>query len=215
MKVAIISESSADEAAVARLAEAILGAALDISSLKVRHRGWPNVCQVLSNLVREIYYATDAEGVIVVVDADLSPVHQEDHDSSDPANAACRICQLGHAVARILPHLRNRPVSAAFRIAFGLAIPSIEAWLRCGADNAVSEATWNNARRQNTFPYTTADLKRAIYGNDRPSIEQETHAMIREVERLLAASQLELLERNFPVGFGMLARQVRAWKLGT
>ena len=51
-----------------------------------------------------------------------------------PPNAACRVCQLDQALARILPHLRARPVGAAFCTAIGLAIPSIEAWLRCGVD---------------------------------------------------------------------------------
>lgn len=213
MKVAIVSESSADEAAVAKLAQALLGLEFEITSLRVRHRGWPNVCQVLPNIIREIYYATDALGAIVVVDADTSPLHEDAHQQADPANAKCRICQLTQVMAGVVPYLSQVPRRPVLNVAFGLAIPAIEAWLRCGVDHAISEASWINARRQDTFPYTTADLKRAVYGTDRPSIEQETSAMTREVERLVAANDIELLEKLFPLGFGLLAKQLRAWTI--
>lgn len=213
MKVAIVSESSADEAAVAKLAQAVLGEATEIVSLKVRHRGWPNVCQVLPNILREIYYATDAAGAIVVVDADTSPLHVDTHNAADPANAKCRICQLRQVLVGVVPYLNQSPGRSALNLAIGLAIPAIEAWLRCGVDAAVSEASWINARRQDSFPYSTADLKRAVYGTDRPSIDQETAAMAREVNRLVGTNQIELLEKLFPLGFGLLARQLRMWKI--
>jgi hypothetical protein len=211
MKVAVLSESSADEAAILRLAAAILGRTLDTITPKVRHRGWPNVQQVLPNILCELFYATDAQGVIVVIDADTSPIHRDDHDSSDLANADCRICQLQRAAAAAMARWRKRPCDLRLRLALGLATPALEAWLLCGSDPSVSEASWNNARQQGTFPYTTANLKRAVYGTDRPSIDHETQCMIREADRLIAHRQLELLEHLFPVGFGMLARELRAW----
>ncbi|HEX5106050.1 MAG TPA: hypothetical protein VFV87_19660 [Pirellulaceae bacterium] len=213
MKVAIVSESSADEAAVGRLVAAVLKIEIETAGLKVRHRGWPNVCQVLPNILREVYFATDAAGAIVVVDADSSPLHDNAHNAADPENAKCRICQLTQVVAGVVPYLRQSPGRPHLNIAYGLAIPAIEAWLRCGVDAAVSEASWVNARRQNTFPYTTADLKRAVYGTDRPSIDQETAAMTREAERLVAMNQIALLEKLFPLGFGLLASQLRAWNV--
>jgi hypothetical protein len=212
MKVAIVSESSADEAAVAKLARAVLGEVIEISPLKVRHRGWPNVCQVLPNILREINYATEAAGAIIVIDADMSPLHDDSHNATDPANAKCRICQLTRVVAGVVPYLSQSRGRPALNVALGLAIPAIEAWLRCGVDSAVSEASWINARRQASFPYTTAELKRAMYGTDRPSIDQETAAMTREVDRLIAAKQIDLLMQLFPLGFGMLVQQLQTWK---
>src|SRR5262245_6184449 len=106
MKVAVISESSADEAAVIRLAEAVLATKVEIVAVKVRHRGWPNVCQAFPNLLREIFYATAADGVVLVVDSDFSPVHLDDHQPGDPDFATCRICQLNQAAATVLSSLK-------------------------------------------------------------------------------------------------------------
>ena len=211
MKVAIVSESVADETALATLVAPLISGPLSLVSYRVRkHGGWTTLMQALPNIVCSVYYATDAEGIIFVLDSDDAPIHNDQHNSSDPQNAECRICQVEQTVAMALRRLHNRPVGAALQIAVGLAIPAIEAWFLCGVDHQVSEASWINARRQNTIPYSRPDLKRRLYGTDRPSLDQETAAMVREANRL-AAGQIQLLEQNFPLGFGLLATELRSW----
>jgi len=211
MKVAIVSESPADETAMATLVAAVIGRPIEVASYQVRKGGgWTTLMRALPSIVPAIYYATDAEGVIIVLDSDDSPIHNPGHDPADPNNTNCRICGIMRLVATSTSRLHDRPVNHQLRFAFGLAIPAIEAWLLCGIDHQVSEASYVNARRQNTIAYSRPDLKRRLYGTDRPSLDQETAAMIREADRL-AAGQLQLLEQLFPLGFGMLATQLRTW----
>jgi hypothetical protein len=95
-------------------------------------------------------------------------------------------------------------------IAIGVAIPAIEAWFRVGVDGAVTEAAWIGGLQAGADPYTKNDLKRAVYGTDRPSLPLETQRMAQEADRLVAA-QLAALEALFPNGFGALANDVRGW----
>jgi len=213
MKVAIVSESPADEAALARLIAAVLGMEIEPVPVAVRHGGWTTVLKTLSAIVPAAYYQWDAEGLVIVLDSDDSPLHAVQHDPADPGNAKCRICVLTQALTKARSRLRNRPFPHELKSAIGLAVPAMEAWLLCGEDNRVCEAAWINARKQNTFPYTPRDLKCRLYGTERPSLEQETEAMIQHSSRIVESGPLELLERLFPLGFGMLANQLRAWKL--
>ena len=194
MKLAIVSESSADEKAMATLVAAVICRPIEVASYQVRKGGgWTTLMRALPSIVPAIYYVTDAEGVVIVLDSDDSPIHDPGHDPADPDNANCRICGITELVARATARLHDRPINLPLRFAFGLAIPAIEAWFLCGDDHQVSEASWINARRQNTFPYLRHDLKRRLYGTDRLSLDQETAAMSREAGRL-AAGQLQLLE---------------------
>ena len=69
MKVAILSESPADEAAIRVLVEGILGSPINQVQAGLRARGWPNVAQILPAIVRHLYFNTTAEGLVVVVDS--------------------------------------------------------------------------------------------------------------------------------------------------
>jgi hypothetical protein len=75
----------------------------------------------------------------------------------------------------------------------------------------VSEASWVNERRQNRIPYSRPDLKRRLYGTDRPSLDHETAIVIREANRLVSG-QLDVLAQHFPSGFGSFASQLRQWR---
>ncbi len=211
MKVAIVSESPADEAAVSRLVSAILGVSIEVVPVAIRHGGWTTVFHTLASIIPAIYYQTDADGVVIVIDSDDSPLHDPSHDPNDPVNAKCRICGLGQMLARSAARLRERPIPQELRFAIGLAVPSMEAWLLCGNDHSVCEAAWINARRLNTIPYTRLNLKQRLYGTERPSLEQQTAAMRQHSERITSSGQLQLLEQLFPLGFGMLAQQLRDW----
>ena len=55
MKVALLSESPADEAVLRVLVEAVLGAPPKFVSPGLRARGWPNVAQVLPAVIRHLH----------------------------------------------------------------------------------------------------------------------------------------------------------------
>ncbi|MGA2497987.1 MAG: hypothetical protein ABSH20_09610 [Tepidisphaeraceae bacterium] len=75
MKIAVFSESSADEAAVRILAEAVLGQPIEPVAGKALRRprnGWTHVVKLLRAVILDLYFRTDADGLIVVAD---SPYH--------------------------------------------------------------------------------------------------------------------------------------------
>jgi hypothetical protein len=112
-------------------------------------------------------------------------------------------------VAATRQRLRPVPNRAPLRVALGLAVPSLEAWWRCGIDAHVTEAAWLVALQSRQFPYDVNRLKAAVYGTDRPGLDQETVRMTEEATRV--AQDLGRLETSFPNGFGTLARDLRGW----
>jgi hypothetical protein len=208
MKVAILSESPADEAAIRILVEGLLGRPIQVAvPSRLRPGGWPHVLDVLPKVLLHLHYNTDAEGLVVVVDSNDSPVHVEGHDKPGAAVEGCRTCRLRQALVKVQAGLR--PVRAPVKVAVGLAAPAIEAWYRCGIDPNISEGAWARGLQSGQYPYTKNGLKRDTYGTDRPSLSRETSCAIEQAQRL--AGDLQQLERKFPNGFGALARQVRSW----
>ncbi len=210
MKVAVFSESPADEAGIGILTQALLTQPMERADLPgLRTRGWPSVRLVLPAVLMALHYQTDAEGLVIIVDSDLSPVHLPEHDAPGKAVPNCRLCQLRQVVALTLPRLRPVPNRAPLRVALGQAVPSLEAWWRCGLDAHVTEAAWLVALQSRQFPYDVNRLKEAVYGTDRPGLALETTRMTEEATRV--AQDLARLEACFPNGFGPFARDVRGW----
>jgi len=75
MKVAVLSESSADEAAIRVFLEALRGERIEPPSSMppIRSRGWPAPLITLPSVLRHLHYHSDAEALVVVVDSELSP----------------------------------------------------------------------------------------------------------------------------------------------
>ena len=214
MKVAILSESEADEAAVRILADGVLGTKTKRPSgppIRVRARGWPAVLSTIPAIVNALHYWSDADGLIVVVDSDLSPIHTQSHKEPERADVSCRLCQVAEAVALTKSHLRPVPGRAPLRIAAGLAVPQIEAWYLVGIDPHVNEAAWTSSQQFGTFIFRRETLKRKAYGSDRPSLEMETDMARQHAERIVRNGHLPLLEQFFPGGFGALATDLRTW----
>jgi hypothetical protein len=185
MKIAVFSESSADEAAIRILVEGLLSQqAAELADLPaLRTRGWPSVRQVLPTVIKALHYQTDAEALVVVVDSDLSPIHHSEHDEAGKALLKCRLCQLREVIQKTQTQLRpvaNRP---RLRVALGLAVPCLEAWFRYGLDAQVTEAAWLQAQPSGKYPFDGRRLKEAVYGTDRPSLELETTRMCEEARR--------------------------------
>jgi hypothetical protein len=211
MKVCILSESSADEAAIRILVDGILGKVSErIEGAPLRSRGWPAVFQVLPATIRKLYYHTDAEALVVVLDSDHTSVHVAQHEDPGKEDDECRLCTLRKKVRHVLGGLSPVKGRSELRIGLGLAVPCIEAWYLCGKNSQVGEAIWMGALQSRKPPYTRNSLKQEVYGNDTPDIEQETKCAVEESRRL--ANDLQRLEMLFPHGFGSLSKEVRSWK---
>ena len=208
MKVALLSESPADEAALRVLVEAALGASPQFVSPGLRARGWPNVVQLLPAVIRHLHFQTDVDALAVVVDADDSVVHTADHDRPDYFHPQCRMCELRAVFRRTAKRLPPAHGRARVLRGIGVAVPAIEAWYLCGRDARVSEAAWVAGQESGRQPYSRAELKWRVYGTDRPSLPHETLCALREVER--HRRDPRRLEAEFP-GFAALARDVRGW----
>lgn len=210
MKLAVVSESPADEAAVRILVEGILRTQTQpIASPPLRTRGWPSILQLLPGVLKGLYYRTDAEALALVVDSNDSPSHQKAHNAPGAAHMRCRLCRLREAVAQAQSQTRHMKGRLAIKTAIGLAVPAIEAWYRCEHDPHVTEAAWVQGLQSGNYPYSKNDLKRDVYGTDRPSLAVETHHAVDEARRLV--QMIDVLESSFPGGFGALASDVRRW----
>lgn len=206
MKVALLSESPADEAALRLMVEAVLKRPITRVEPSLRARGWPNVIQVMPAILRHLHFKTDAQALVVVVDADDSVVHGADHDREGYYHPRCRMCQL-RAVYRQstkkLPPARGR--ERVLRCV-GVAVPAVEAWYLAGRDPQVTEEAWVRGQETGRLPYTRAELKRRVYGTDRPSLQHEIECALREIRR--HGGDLRRIEHDHP-GFAALARDLR------
>lgn len=207
MKVALLSESLADETALRVLVAAVLKQMPRFVAPGFRARGWPNVAQLMPAVLRHLHFNTDTDVLVTVVDSDDSVVHTAAHDAPGYYHPHCRMCQLRavyRQTTKKLPraHGRDRVIRAV-----GVAVPAIEAWYLCGREATVSEAAWTMGQGTGRQPYSRAELKWRVYGTDRPSLVHETHCALREVERLRRDPRR--LEHDFP-GFASLAADLRA-----
>ncbi len=197
MKVAILSESSADEAALRILVEAALSRSITLGGgPQIRSRGWPSVRNGLRTVIRHLHYQTDSVGLALVVDSDDTSVHEPAHEATH--NPRCRLCELRLEIDATLNELKPVAGRAVLKVAVGLAVPAIEAWLLCGKQVNVSEAAWLQGQRAPPRPYEKNWLKSEVYGTDRPSRSLQTERAVAEVSRL--AKDLSPLRRQFPGG---------------
>lgn len=209
MKLAIISESPADETALRVLIGALFDEPIQILYPGFRARGWPNVAQVLPAVIRHLHSNTDADGLAVVVDADDSVVHCEKHESPGCFHPQCRLCRLRaifHQTVKRLPPAKGR---TRLLRAVGVAVPAIEAWYLCGRDLDVTEQAWTAGQERGREPYSRAELKLRMYGTDRPSLQHEIDCALREAKR--HSADLRRLENDFP-GFAFMSADLRSWK---
>ena len=213
MKVAILSESSADEAALRVFVEGLLGEkTVAPDRFPVRWRGVPGVFNDIKALLSLLHYRTDVDSFCVVVDSDRSPVHDPSHDAPGKAEPECRLCRLRGIVADVRRTLRPVPGRATVKTALGIAVPQIEAWYLAGRNPHVNEATWIQSLKSGVSVYRRDSLKTEVYGSGRPPLDRETECAKREAERIVRDGHLPLLEKLFPSGFGAFANDVRGWR---
>jgi hypothetical protein len=211
MKVAIFSESSADEAAIRVLLDGLLGEETVAPQMPpIRSRGVEAVRQNAPMVLRHLRYRTDAEALVIVQDSDRTPPHVEAHDQPGGSDPNCRLCEMWSILEPVTTQFRKQGLFS-IKVALGLAVPQIEAWYLLGHDPHVSEASWINARKQGRSPFSREELKRKVYGTDRPSLELEITRAKEEAERIVREGRLADLEQSFPGGFGVQAGDVRSW----
>ena len=209
MKVAILSESPADEAAIRILVEACLRQPVEPLPLRRRPGGVDAAFRAIDPTIRQLHYQRPAEHLVVVVDSNRSPVHTGPARSPCGHAAKCRLCRAWEAVESTLMDLRPVPSCGPVRVAVGLAVPAVEAWYLCGKDPNVSENAWIQGLGAGRFPYTRAELKRRVYGTDRPSLKLEEARAVQEMQRVV--QDMEQLEKRFPAGCGSLVADLRSW----
>jgi hypothetical protein len=215
MKIAIFSESPSDEAALKILVEGIIGEEIEQIPYpnRLQSRG-SGVLRDVPIVLRSVYYGKEAEFLIIVHDSDDTPIHKKEHDEPNNQEAKkCRYCELRRIVNFELKNLAQTIGKENFRVAVGVAVPAIEAWLLCGINPHASEATWKNKQRQEGF--STYDdrknLKVELYSSNIASSEIITRRGAESAKRL--AQNIGQLETLFPEGFGNMAVEIRSWKL--
>lgn len=207
MKVALLSESPADETALRVLVAAVLGRSVQFVAPGFRARGWPHVAQVMPLVLRHLHFNTDTDVLVVSVDADDSVVHTAEHDRPNYFHPRCRMCQLRAVHRQTTKKFPAAHGRAQVLRTIGVAVPAIEAWYLSGRDGEVTEQRWLDGQHAGRPPYSRADLKVRVYGTDRPSLKQEIDCALREVHRI--GRDTRRLEYDFP-GFAALAGDLRA-----
>jgi len=89
-------------------------------------------------------------------------------------------------------------------------VPSIEAWYLAGKNHQVGEAAWKVGMSTGHFPFTKKELKQQVYETDRPSLDWETQRAVEAAERIVNDS-VARIEMAFPVGIGIMSREIRTW----
>jgi hypothetical protein len=211
MKIATLTESSVDDAAIRILVQSIIGDEVEFistTSLETRDTkkgGYSNLRKHLSDFLRHLYYDTDAECVVIVVDSDDDPIHQAEREIEEESEN-CRLCVLRRDIKKIQSHITPIGNKAHIKTAVGLAVPAIEAWFRCIEDSHITEATWARKLNGEKINYDRKSLKKDVYGGERsPTKEKSIEAA------QVIASRLDYLEEIFPQGFGSLVKDIKSW----
>jgi len=205
VRLVVLAESSADEAAIRRLTETIRGPGMVqwVQPPTFRSRGWPAVRRDLPAVIQYAHYSVNAAGVIAVVDTNDSVLHEAAHNGNP--NPGCRLCVLRATASATLARLKPIAGRAALRVALGAATPAIEAWYLCGKPPYPSEQKWTAGGARG---YDKKALKRAAYGVDHAGLVLMTTVAEKETERL--AASLGLLRKDFPQGYGAFETELRA-----
>ena len=209
MKLAVLTESPADEAAICILVAALLGEEIEPIPRRARAGGWNAAVATIPATLRELHYRRTASALVVAIDSDDSVVHKSEHEFPGQAVANCRFCQLkatvGSTLSQLQPQSPYQPVDAAIAV----AVPSIEGWYLCGRE--CTEAGWIAKQGQGKRAKAEISrLKQLVYGTDRPSLQLEVDCAARHARAL--AADLQLLENFFPQSFGRFAAEVRSWR---
>jgi hypothetical protein len=169
----------------------------------------PGFFRSLDGVYRGVHYNSDAEGLIVVVDSDDAVLHSQAHEAPGVTEDRCRYCQIRKIIQQARNQLKPRQDRPELKVAWGVAVASIEAWYLVGKNHQVGEAAWKAGLTSGTLPFTARNLKELVYGTDRPSLEHETQCAVTEARRII--QNLDAIETAFPMGFALMAKLIRSW----
>jgi hypothetical protein len=203
MRVAILSESPADEAALRIIVDAVLGVRTTHIALNLESRGWSSVRSVLPAISKTLQYRTDAEGLVVVVDSNHTYLSRD-----EPKN---RLREFQELVQRCQRELKRMSGRVPLKIAVGVAAPAIEGWWLFKTNPQICEAAWEKGLADGRDPYSKLELKRKLYGNLEVFPLELMMQKMTEAARAVS-TDIPTLERNFPNGFGSLAKELRSWR---
>jgi hypothetical protein len=209
MKVGYYCESPADQAAMAVFVEGILGQKPEPINMDLEAHSVPGFFKALDGVLRGVHYNSDADGLVVVVDNDNAELHEPAHDEPNAKADRCRLCEIRKIITRARSQLKTRQGRPELKLAIGVTVPAVEAWYLVGKDHQVGEAAWKVGIESGKPPFTKPQLKQLVYGTDRPAIELETERAVAEARRII--SRLGDLEAAFPVGFALMAQEIRSW----
>jgi len=146
MRIAILSESTADESALRILVDALLGVKTIPVATHLESRGWHAVRNTLPAISKTLQYRTDAEGLVVVVDSNHTYL-----SGDEPKN---RLRDFQELVQRCQQQLKTVSGRVPLKIAVGVAAPAIEAWWLCKSNSQISEAAWEKGLTEKREPYS-------------------------------------------------------------
>src|SRR5262245_6415261 len=112
MIIGFFSESPADQAALARFTEAILGAPVVLPNMSLEAHGHSGVLSALDGVIKGLHYHSDAEALVVVVDCDATEAHAATHDRPGNSHEDCRFCQVRKIAAKAQQGLKKRSSGA-------------------------------------------------------------------------------------------------------
>lgn len=205
MRLVFFGESPADQAALAVFTEGILGQPLEVIDMGLESHGVTGILNAMEAVLRGVYYNSEAEALVVAVDSDRTDLHEFEHDKPGRSGENCRLCKLRQIITRVRGAMRPMQGRPELKVAIGLAVPAIEAWYLVGKNHQVGEAAWRVGR-----PFTVQQLKKLVYKTERPPLEEETKRAIEEARRIIG--DISAIEKAFPNGFGLMAKEIRSWK---
>ncbi len=197
---------------MAVIVEGILGEPPEPISMNLEGHGVANVLAALDGVIRGVHWHSDADALVVVVDCDDSEMHDNSHSEANESANRCRLCRANRIVDHALSQLKPRKDKPPLKVAVGLAVPAVEAWYLVGKNHQVGEAAWRVGLKDGNKPFTRPQLKKLVYGTDRPSLEHETERALEESRRIVNDLGVARIETAFPDGFGLMAKEIRSWQ---
>ncbi len=202
LRLAVFSESPADEAALRIIIAGLYGRPVEPVATELQARGWPGVRNILPAVIKKLHFSGQADALVALADADDT--------SLLPGISGNRLHELEWRAQSTLgslpPHAgRKRPL----RFAAAIAAPALEAWLLSPQMPDLNEGPWS-VPDVTRSPSYRAHLKQCLYGTPHPHLELQTRVMVDSARELL--SRFSDMEARFPRGFKPLADAVRAWR---
>lgn len=210
MKVAVLSEAATDEAFTRALAEAVLGAPVEVAAHGFRaiNLSYNGVRAAIPTVLRHVHFAEpDVAGVMVVVDGDASSVHSAGWRNPVPCAPDCRVCGVRAQALDVLGRVA-RTGRDQVRLAIGVAYPAIEAWYAFGTQDQITEAEWIIRVNEGRSNHIKQALKQATNRRHGPGIDKRVAA---SGDATRVAAFMESFRVAFPGGFGAFADDLYRW----